>query len=76
MGNRKTHRMLTKFLVPADDGSEPLMGFAEAVVVDEQAAGLATPAPAAIIDLPRGRRVTLFASATPALVSAVLRGLR
>lgn len=65
-----------KLMAPAGEGCEPLMDFAEAVVVDEQAAGLATATPAAIIDLPRGRRVTLFASATPALVSAVMRGLR
>lgn len=52
------------------------MGFVEAVMVDEQAAGLATEEPAAIIDLPRGRPVTLFPSATPSLVLALMGGLR
>lgn len=65
-----------KLMGPAVGGSEPLMGFAQAVMVDAPVAGLATAGPAAIIDLPRGGRVTLFSSATPALVSAVLRGLR
>jgi transposase len=51
--------------------------FAEAVL-DEDLAPAATAAehPAMIIDLPRGKRVSIFAAASPALVSAALKGLR
>jgi transposase len=57
-----------------DDGNVP--GFAEAVVI-----GGTEPAPSAtnaavIIDLPRGRRVTIFPAASPALAAAVLKALR
>jgi transposase len=51
-------------------------GFAEAVLV-EGAGGLPSCAtPAIVIDLARGRRVTIFASAPSPLVSAALRALR
>ena len=57
-----------------DDGHVP--GFAEAVVI-----GVAESAPsptnaAIIVDLPRGRRVTIFSAATPALATSVLKALR
>ena len=57
-----------------DDGHDP--GFAEAVVVN----GGDTPAlgssAAIVIDLPRGRRITIFPSASPTLATAALKALR
>lgn len=55
---------------PARAGSD----FAQAVLVGQ--AHASGTAPAIIIDLPRGRRVTVFASAPPALVTAVLKAVR
>jgi len=57
--------------------SEPaLPAFAEAVVVDEDAGAGAGAAPALVIDLARGKRVSVFPSASPAQVVAVLKALR
>lgn len=57
--------------------SEPLVPtFAEAVVVDEDAGACAGAAPAMVIDLARGKRVSVFPSASPAQVVAVLKTLR
>lgn len=55
----------------------PTPVFAEAVL-DEDLAPAATGAehPAMIIDLPRGKRLSIFAAASPALVAAALKGLR
>jgi transposase len=55
----------------------PTPVFAEAVL-DEDLAPTATGAehPAMIIDLPRGRRLSVFATASPALVTAALKVLR
>jgi transposase len=55
----------------------PAPVFAEAVL-DEDLAPAATGAehPAMIIDLPRGKRVSIFATASPALVAAALKALR
>ena len=49
-------------------------GFAEAVV-DDSAAALTAP-PAIIVELGRGRRVSILASASPALAAAALKALR
>ncbi len=51
--------------------------FAEAVL-EEDLAPAATGAehPALIIDLPRGKRVSVFAASSPALVAAALKALR
>ena len=38
--------------------------------------GLQRLAPAIVIDLARGRRVSIFASASPVLVGAALKALR
>lgn len=51
-------------------------GFAEATIVDGDEAFSAERAPAMIIDLVRGKRVSIFASASPALVGAALKALR
>ncbi len=49
-----------------------------AAVMDDDPAAAASCAehPAMIIDLPRGKRVSVFAAASPALVAAALKGLR
>ncbi len=51
-------------------------GFAEAVLVEGAGAAPSCAAPAIVIDLARGKRVTIFASAPSALVSVALRALR
>lgn len=58
----------------SDELSAP--GFAEAVMIED--AGDARPSahPALVIDLARGKRVSIFASASPAIVAAVLKALR
>ncbi|MBB4860946.1 transposase [Novosphingobium chloroacetimidivorans] len=50
-------------------------GFAEAVIQD---GGAVTPTlgPLIVVDLARDRRVSIFASASPALVAAALKALR
>ena len=42
----------------------------------EQSAVSAAEHPAMIIDLPRGKRLSVFAAASPALVTAALKALR
>ena len=49
-------------------------GFAEAVVDDSVAALIGSPA--IIVELARGSRVSIFASAPPALAAAALKALR
>lgn len=57
--------------------SEPSVpAFAEAVVLDDGAAGCAGVAPAMVVDLARGKRVSVFPSASPAQVIAALKALR
>jgi transposase len=57
--------------------SEPSVPtFAEAVVVDEDAGSCAGTAPAMVIDLARSKRVSVFPSASPVQVIAVLKTLR
>lgn len=55
----------------------PAPVFAEALL-DGDAVPVSTAAehPAMIIDLPRGKRLSVFAAASPALVTAALKGLR
>jgi transposase len=61
----------------ARDGTEAAQrGFAEATIVDDSAGIPAERAPAMIIDLARGRRASIFASASPAQVAAALKALR
>ena len=55
----------------------PAPVFAEAVVGEDPAlTGRCAEHPAMIIDLPRGKRVSVFAAASPALVAAALKALR
>lgn len=50
--------------------------FAEALIDGDAGAANTIKHPAMIIDLPRGKRVSIFAAASPALVAAALKGLR
>lgn len=59
---------------PSDDGQSP--GFAEAVLIEDRDRGDPGSSPAIVIDLPRGRRITIFPSASPALTAAALKTLR
>lgn len=52
------------------------IAFAEAVVEDVDAAGPTHERTAIIVELERGRRVQIFASASPALAAAALKALR
>ena len=54
----------------------PTPVFAEAVMDENAAVTGAAERPAMIIDLPRGKRLSIFAGASPALVAAVLKALR
>lgn len=51
-------------------------GFAQATIVDDRAGVSAERVPAMVIDLARGRRVSIFSSASPTLVGAALKALR
>lgn len=50
--------------------------FAEAVVVEDEGAARPGLQPAMIIELARGKRVSIFASASPAQVASALKALR
>jgi transposase len=50
--------------------------FAEVVMVEDATAPSARKRPAIVIDLMRGKRVSIFSSAPPAMVAAVLKALR
>jgi len=54
----------------------PAPVFAEALIDGDAIAASAAERPAMIIDLPRGKRLSVFAAASPALVTAALKGLR
>jgi transposase len=51
-------------------------GFAEAVIVDDHCAAVPASGAALVIELARGRRITIFPSASPALAAAALKALR
>jgi len=53
----------------------PTPVFAEAVIDGDAVPVSAAEHPAMIIDLPRGKRVSIFAAASPRLVAAALKGL-
>jgi len=50
--------------------------FAEAVVDEDVMVASGAEHPAMIIDLPRGKRVSVFAAASPALLALALKALR
>lgn len=51
-------------------------GFAEAVVINGVDSPLSGSSATIVVDLPHRRRVTIFSSASPALVAAALKALR
>jgi len=51
-------------------------GFAEAIMMDDDRPACADLSPAMVIDLARGRRVSIFPSASPAAITAALKALR
>ena len=51
-------------------------GFAEAVVINGGDSPLPGSSAAIVVDLPRGRRIAIFPSASPALAAAALKALR
>lgn len=57
-------------------GSEGCPGFAEAVIVDDQSAAMPPAGAALVIELARGRRITIFPLASSALAAAALKALR
>lgn len=69
-------RKLVEMGREADDHALLAPGFAEATIVEDGGGISADRAPALIIDLARGKRVSIFASASPALVGAALKALR
>ena len=54
----------------------PTPVFAEALIDGDAAAANTIEQPAMIIDLPRGKRLSIFATASPPLVAAALKALR
>ena len=56
--------------------ARPTPVFAEALIEGDTAAVSVAEHPTMIIDLPRGKRLSIFAAAPPALVAAALKGLR
>jgi len=54
----------------------PTPVFAEALIDGDAAVANTIEHPAMIIDLPRGKRVSIFAAASPSLVAAALKALR
>ena len=59
----------------AVESDTPVAGFAEAVVVDDLAVELPGAQPTIVVDLSRGGRVSIFTSASPAQVAAVLKSV-
>jgi transposase len=58
-------------------GELPAPGFAEAVMIaDASGAGAPGMHPTMVVDLARGKRVSIFASASPGQVAAALKALR
>lgn len=57
---------------------EPVIepGFAEALIIDGDRAEPSIDPPAIIVELASGKRVSIFASASPALATAALKALR
>lgn len=54
----------------------PGPGFAEALMVEGEGTATAAVQPAMVVDLARGKRVSIFAAASPGQVTAALKALR
>lgn len=57
-----------------DDLAAP--GFAAALMIEDADVASAGLQPAMVIDLARGKRISIFSSASPALVASALKALR
>jgi len=57
-----------------DEGHAP--GFAETMVIEDRDRAVPVSGAAIVVDLPRGQRITIFPSASPALAAAALKALR
>ncbi|MGY2736987.1 IS66-like element accessory protein TnpA [Sphingomonas sp. UYP23] len=57
------------------DAPTAVAGFAEAMVVDDSPIALPAAQPTIVVDLTQGGRVSVFASASPAQVAAVLKSV-
>ncbi len=57
------------------DASTAVAGFAEAVVADDSPVELRAAQAAIVVELARGGRVSIFTSASPAQVAAVLKSV-
>lgn len=68
-------RKLRPSAAASEAASSSEVGFAEAVVLDGESAGPPPLQPAIIVDLARSGRVSIFASASPAVVAATLQAL-
>ncbi|TPW28112.1 IS66-like element accessory protein TnpA [Pararhizobium mangrovi] len=64
-----------KFLAP-DGGAVSQPRFAEAVMAEAAPPPGSATAPALVIELERGRRISVFACAAPAQIAAALKALR
>ena len=51
------------------------VGFVEAIVVDDEGSHQLPAVPGVVVDLPGGRRVSIYASASPDVAAAVLKAL-
>jgi transposase len=66
-----------KLLASSPAGPEPsALTFSEAVLVDDPTPTPSSVVPVIVIDLDRGKRISIFASASAALTTAALRALR
>lgn len=65
-----------KLAVDAASTSSDSSGFAEAVVIGSADPSSSGSGAAIIVDMPGGRRITVFALASPGLAAAALKALR
>jgi transposase len=67
-------KLLEGSAAPAPASPDP--GFAEAVMVEAGLSARPDLSPVIVVDLARGRRVSIFPSASPTVVTAALKALR
>ncbi|EZP83428.1 MULTISPECIES: IS66-like element accessory protein TnpA [Sphingomonadaceae] len=69
-------RKLRDAVVEPEPGDLAAPGFAAAVMIEDLDVAPSELQPAIVIDLARGKRISIFASASPVLVAAALKALR
>lgn len=69
-------RKLREGCQQAAPAASPEPGFAEAVLVEGGSVTSSVVPPAMVVEFGRGKRVSIFASAPPALAAAALKALR